>query len=85
MEKIIKKIVEVEDVVHEFYCDDCNKHLGTSYECDDGWYDELGRFEQKVYVNGWLYFRKCLCDKCKYETINKLRTNLFDFGFVAGY
>lgn len=83
MEKTIKKIVEVEDIVHEFYCDECNKYLGTSYECDDGWYNRIGEFELKLYVNGWLCVNKCLCDKCKYEFVEKIRKSLFDIGFVV--
>lgn len=83
MEKTIKEIVEVEDVRHEFYCDECNKYLGVSYEFDDGWYKKLGDFEMKYYVDGWLYLRRCLCDKCRYELINKFRKILFDFGFEA--
>lgn len=83
MEKTIKEIIEVEDIRHEFYCDECNEYIGTSYEHSDGWYEELGELELKLNVNGWLRVNKCLCAKCKYEFINKLRTNLFDIGFEA--
>ncbi len=83
MKKTIKEVVEAIEIKHEFYCDKCNEYLGTSYECDDGWYNELGNFELKLNVDGWLRVRKCLCTKCRYEFINKLRTNLFDIGFEA--
>ena len=83
MKKTITEIIEVEETRHEFYCDECDQYLGTSYECDDGWYDDIGKFELKLNVSGWLRVRKCLCTKCRYEFINKLRTNLFDFGFVV--
>lgn len=83
MEKTIKEVVEVVEIKHKFYCDECNEYLGTSYECDDGWYNELGNFELKLNVDGWLRVKKCLCIKCRYEFINKLRTNLFDIGFEA--
>lgn len=85
MEKTIKEIVEVEDIRHEFYCDECNEYLGVSYECDDGWYSKLGEFKLSCNIDGWLHLEKCLCNKCKYEFINKVRKNLFDIGFVAGY
>lgn len=85
MKKTITEIVEVEEIRHEFYCDECNRYLGVSYECEDGWYDSLGDFELKCNINGWLHLRKCLCDKCRYEFINKVRTTLFDIGFEVGY
>lgn len=83
MKKTVTEVVEVEETRHEFYCDECDKYLGTSYEYDDGWYNELGRFELKCNINGWLRLEKCLCDKCKYEFVNKVRANLLDIGFVV--
>ena len=82
MEKTIKEIVKVEDVRHEFYCDECNEYLGVSYEFDDGWYKELGDFKMNYYVDDcWFSLRKCLCDKCRREFVNKFRKILFDIGF----
>lgn len=81
MKKTITEVVEVEETRHEFYCDECGKYLGVSYECDDGWYKRLGEFELNCYINGWLHFKKCLCDKCKYEFENKVRATLLDIGF----
>lgn len=81
MKKTITEIIEVEENEHEFYCDECGKYIGTSYEYDDGWYDELGEFELACNINGWLRLKKCLCDKCAHEFINKVRTVLFDIGF----
>lgn len=83
MEKTIKEVVEAIEIKHEFYCDECNQYLGTSYECDDGWYNRVGDFELKLCVNGWLHVNKCLCAKCKYEFTEKIRKTLFDIGFVA--
>ena len=83
MKKTITEVVKVEETKYEFYCDECNKYLGTSYEYDDGWYDRIGEFELKLYVNGWLHVEKCLCAKCKYEFTEKVRKSLFDIGFEA--
>lgn len=82
MQKTIKEMVEIEEVSHEFYCDECEKHLGTSIECDDGWYQDFGEFEIKIYINGWYHIKKCLCDKCRYEFVEKLKTDLYNLGFV---
>lgn len=83
MKKTITEIVEVEETRHEFYCDRCGKHLGVSYECEDGWYKELGNFELRYFANGWMRLKKCFCDKCKYEFMNELRHTLFNAGFAV--
>lgn len=81
MKKTITEIVEVEETRHEFYCDRCNRYLGVSYECEDGWHESLGDFELRYYANGWLRLKKCLCDKCKYDFMDELRTTFFNIGF----
>ena len=81
MEKTIKKIIEVEETRHEFYCDRCGEYLGASYECEDGWYKKFGEFELKCYIDGWLHLKRCLCNKCQHELINKVKTTLFNIGF----
>lgn len=82
MEKTIKEVKEIEDIKHEFYCDECNCYLGTSLEYDDGYYKKFGELELKFYVDGWLYINKCLCDKCKSEFIHNIRETLLNIGFV---
>jgi hypothetical protein len=81
MEKTIKEIVQVERASHEFYCDECNKYLGTSEEYEDGWYQELGKFEQKIYIDKWYRFKKCLCDNCQKSFIENLKVVLKNIGF----
>lgn len=83
MKRTITRIIEVEEIKHEFYCDECGKYLGVSYEHDDGWYETLGEVNLSYNVNGFLYLRKCLCDKCKYELEDNIRRNLSALGFTA--
>ena len=47
MEKIETTIQEIENYKHHFYCDECNKYLGTTEEYDHCYYDELGELELK--------------------------------------
>lgn len=55
-ETIIRK---VEGVIHHFYCDDCNKHLGDSTEFEDGYYAKHGEFEMRIYFpDGWHKVKK---------------------------
>lgn len=51
MHKQIKRKKEIIKITHEFYCDNCGKFLGSSEEWDDGYYEELGSFENKLYIN----------------------------------
>ena len=65
MEKVTKKEVTQVECKYDFYCDKCGKHLGTSYELADGWYQELGKveFSEPTYSNHMYYGN--LCDVCK--------------------
>lgn len=81
MEKTREVIRSLTSIEHSFYCDECGKHIGTSTEHDDGWYQDFGKFEVKMYIDGWYYLKKCLCDKCRYEFSEKLKTNLYNLGF----
>lgn len=81
MEKTREIIKEVKQYEHSFYCDECGKHLGTSTEYDDGWYQDFGELEIKIYIDGWYRIKKCLCDNCRYNFIEKLKTYLGVLGF----
>lgn len=48
MEKVISKEATKINIIHEFYCDKCNKYLGESVEYDDGWFDEIGYFDTTI-------------------------------------
>ena len=72
----------VENVIHNFYCDDCNKYLGKSQEYDDGYYAKFGEFELKIYMpNGWYSVKKCLCDTCRDNYVKKVEHAITELGF----
>ena len=76
-EKIIK-----ESYMHYFYCDNCNQYLGTSEEHDDGWYEKFGEFTLSFYVKDeWYCIDKCLCDCCRDEFVDNLKSTLKNMGF----
>ena len=81
MEKTKITTRQIEDIEHSFYCDECNKYLGTSKECDDGWYKEFGEFELNLYINTWYHIKKCLCNDCRNKFLTNLKTVLIDMGF----
>lgn len=78
MEKI-KHEERVEVVtVHEFYCDDCGKFLGSSMELDDGYYAEIGA---KSWKYGDLKLKGHYCDKCMVKIGERIEETLRGFGF----
>ena len=75
---------EIEDTIHEFYCDECNEFLGKSTEYDDGYYDEFGEYEIKFFLDStksWYYLRKHLCKQCKRIIDLKVVSELKKLGF----
>lgn len=67
---------------HNFYCDSCNKYLGSSEELNDGYYNELGRFSLRFCVDQkWYEAKRCFCDKCKTNFLNMVKENLKNIGF----
>ena len=83
MEKVEEKIVEEKRKIHKFYCDKCGEYLGVIEEYDDGYYEELGSFAERIVVNGTPYY--CtghLCSKCKEEHYKELSNLLETIGFV---
>jgi uncharacterized protein YlaI len=82
MEKVEVKTKQIEDRIHHFYCDDCDAYIGASQEYDDGWRQELGKFELKILMpRGWYKLEKCLCEKCREKFLDKVYTNLEFVGF----
>ena len=78
--KIVPK--QVTETVHDFYCDYCNKHLGQTVECHDGYYPKLGRMETSFNTNNNRFtFDKNLCDECKEKFWAKLKESLIQLGF----
>lgn len=82
MEKIETNIIEVKEITHHFYCDECGDHLGSSDECDDGYYQRFGEFELKCYTpRGWYRLKKCLCPSCAQERVDTFCNTLEAMGF----
>ena len=82
MEKIKEIIREIKQYEHSFYCDECGKYLGTSKEYSDGWYEKLGEFEVKIHIGEWHRLKKCLCNKCQCDFVEKMKKDLYNLGFV---
>lgn len=67
---------------HNFYCDECMRLIGTSFEFEDGYYEELGELELQLYVApDWYKLKKHLCIKCREDYILKLKKSLESVGF----
>lgn len=81
MEKVEKSTKTIEERKHLFYCDECGEFLGETYEHEDGWYPEKGEFELRLYVDGWLAIDKHLCDECRKNLIENIRSVLKNIGF----
>ena len=84
MERVEEQRIESVQKIHHFYCDDCGKYLGASYEYPDGYYEEIRRFELKLYLSdGWYRKRSILCDGCRKNFIESMRKTLTEKGFCA--
>lgn len=82
MDKIETQTKTIEQRYHNFYCDVCGKYLGTSAECEDGWYQTLGGFGLKWHTPaGWYYTEKCLCDECREKYLSEVYAGLEQLGF----
>lgn len=84
MEQLKIREIKTQEKKHIFYCDRCQKELGESIEIDDGYYEEKGSYEQKIFINGrgWYNLHLCLCDKCKDIYNEKIVETLKNIGFT---
>lgn len=77
MEQVKTKPRYYEKREHNFYCDGCGKYLGQSLEYDDGWYEELGKFESQCFIDsGYYILHKHLCKKCEGKLSLEIEENL---------
>ena len=82
MEMIETETKTIEKNIHHFYCDTCNKYLGSTEEYEDGYYDEIGECEISFYLdNEWYKLNKYLCDYCRSKLISDIKTFLEETGF----
>ena len=81
MGEVIKKHIEPKQVsMHEFYCDNCNKWIGTSFEYEDGWYQKYGEYKIS-FIEKKYCFNKTLCDICAKQTNKDIQKMLISYGF----
>jgi uncharacterized protein YlaI len=85
MDQVISKETVKTEIIHNFFCDGCNKSLGSSKELDDGYYDIIGEYHYDIILSGLGRFviDKCLCDNCRKELDKKIKTSLEDLGFTS--
>ena len=81
MEKIRITHETINHTEHDFYCDECEKFLGTSRELHDGYYPELGHYERHFYLNGWYKINATLCEECSEKKTNQIAQALMELGF----
>lgn len=82
MEKITQQTVTTTMTIHDFYCDECGVHFGTSMEYDNGNYYKAGCINLEISTpNGQYKVNKCLCDQCKEKFLSNLYTALKVIGF----
>ena len=78
-----EEIVKIK-ITHNFFCDGCNKLLGSSVEYEDGYYDHIGEYEHTVFFKhvGKFTINKCLCDNCRLALDKKIQQSMEDLGFT---
>lgn len=83
MERIKTEIIETEEKKHIFYCDNCKEKIGESIEWDDGYYEEIGEYEETYNtINvGHYQLKLHLCDKCKIVYNDKIIEAITKIGF----
>ena len=78
----IQKEITCKKVAHEFFCDDCGKSIGSYVELDDGYYPQLGLYQQKIFINDtWYKFEATYCDSCARNKTKQLITAFWYLGF----
>lgn len=83
MEKVTSKEVKSILNTHNFYCDMCEKHLGSTKEYDDGYYATIGDYDLEFNVNSeWYSLHRNLCIDCRAKMTQKIIDVLSSIGFV---
>lgn len=83
MEKITSKEVKSILNTHNFYCDMCEKHLGSTEEYDDGYYATIGDYDLKFNVDSeWYRLHRNLCIDCRAKMREEIINALLSMGFV---
>ena len=82
MEKITKKEVKNDAIIHQIYCDNCNCFITASEEWDDGYYYDGEHFDIGICIEKtWYKLKKVLCDDCRENYIRRTIEGLKKLGF----
>ena len=74
MQKETREQITRTRITHTFYCDMCGKEIGSSTEYEDGYYQKLGKYSEKVFINHtWYTLEKCLCNHCAEKQDNAIQ------------
>ena len=82
MRKDIETEIKSKSIKHEFFCDKCNKHIMTSEEWPDGYYEtpkDLERIRLEEY--GWFKNNMELCDECHKGIVLQIKSELEKLGY----
>lgn len=80
MDKVVNEEIKHIRKKHNIYCDNCEKLIAVETEYEDGYYpDHI--FNLQLYVDGWLDYKKQLCDECRIKVQQQIREGLLDLGF----
>lgn len=77
----MEKIEEVPsvDIVHRFYCDECQKLLMESFEYDDGYYSEPRSLNKRIQIeNKKFVYCKVLCEDCANKVNERFKEKILD-------
>lgn len=85
MEKVTSKEIKSILNTHNFYCDMCKKHLGSTEEYDDGYYATIGDYDLKFNVNSeWYSLHYNLCVECRAKKETRNYRYFIIYGFCKG-
>lgn len=84
MEEVKTRDIKIQEIKHIFYCDNCKKELGSSIECEDGYYEEYGCYERSFLLVGisWYKLHLNLCEDCKKNKDEQIVNALLKIGFI---
>ena len=83
METLRTESKTIEIKYHDFYCNECERLVGTSIEHTNGAYDLLGAYEANVVTpdGTFRYYNQCLCETCREKFPVKVAEALKGIGF----
>ena len=69
--------------IHTFICDGCGEIIGESEEYEDGYYAEIGEYEQKACIDEkWYIHKATYCQECASNKTKAVIAALKSIGFT---